>query len=321
MNQDTSSASLYNLKPLSLFKVPDTLTSATICANYNIYLSQRPEKAEVDGVRSVLEGMPPERQHGGRRFDTEDNNTSPCPPLRVHFCGLSSAHAVSAIEAWRRAGRQDISCGTAPHFLITSSEMLAPGCTLAKCSPPIRDGENLRMLRESVSLGAVKALSSWHLVFESRQKMLHSGDLIRSVGGINSIQTLVPACWTFCQDAGLGPEIMGTLLSKGPAESLGIGNTRGSIKVGAAADLCVVDLEAAASLADVHTTNLLKSLKIPLRGRILQTWVRGHCVFNLADPALMSESAMSIAASLSCVQRDSESPNADKFVGTMLRST
>ena len=48
-----SGSSLFNLKPLSLYKVPDTLTSAAICANYNIYLSQRPEKAEVDAVRSV----------------------------------------------------------------------------------------------------------------------------------------------------------------------------------------------------------------------------------------------------------------------------
>ena len=185
--------------------------------------------------------MPPEQQSVASMDDKEGNNAV-CPSAKVHFCGLSSTLAVSVIEAWRRAGRQDISCGTAPHFLMTSSEMFAPGCTLAKCSPPIRDEENRRMLRESVSIGAVKALASWHLAFEPRQKMLHSGDLIRSIGGIDSIQTLVPACCTFCHEAGLGPEVIGALLSKGPAESLGLEGTKGSIQVGAMADFCVVDL-------------------------------------------------------------------------------
>ena len=72
--------------------------------------------------------------------------------------------------------------------------------------------------------------------------MLHSGDLIRGIGGIDSMQTLVPACWTFCHDVGLGPEVMGALLSKAPADSLGLGGTKGAIRVGTMADLCVIDL-------------------------------------------------------------------------------
>ena len=100
----------------------------------------------------------------------------------------------------------------------------------------------MQMLRESVTTGAVKILSSWHLAFEPRQKMLHSGDLIRGIGGINSMQTLVPACWTFCHKVGLGPEVMSALLSTAPAESLGLSDTKGKIRVGMIADLCVVDL-------------------------------------------------------------------------------
>lgn len=278
-NSADAQEALFNLRPLSLYKVPDTLTSAAICANYAIYLSQRPEKAEVDAVRSVLEGMPPPEERasdnhkdesrinddivrsnystagqanvfntvraGGSVIDCSNNMTrtpKTQTPLRVHFCGLSSALAVSTIEARRREGREDVSCGTAPHYLMSSSEILPPGCTLAKCSPPIRDGENMRMLRESVTTGAVTTLASWHLEFEPRQKMLHSGDLIRSIGGIDSMETLVPACWTFCRDVGLGPEVMGALLSKAPADSLGLGGTKGSIRVGVMADLCVIDL-------------------------------------------------------------------------------
>ena len=226
-----------NLQPLSLYKVPDTLTTSAICANYTIYLSQRGENAELDAVRNVLEGMPPEQLQNRERLKVPVRGSIP-----VHFCGISSALAVSAVEAWRRAGRKDISCGTAPHYLVTSADMFSSGCTLAKCSPPIRDIENQRMLRESVVTSAVDMISSWHLEFEKRQKMMHTGDLIRAVGGIDSIETLVPACWTFCKQAGLGPEFLGVLLSSKPARRLGLDGMKGKIQIGAAADLCIVDL-------------------------------------------------------------------------------
>ena len=101
---------------------------------------------------------------------------------------------------------------------MASSDMFSTGCTLAKCSPPIRDKENQRMLRESVTTSAVDMVSSWHLEFEKRQKMVHTGDLIRAIGGIDSIETLIPACWTFCKQEGLGPEMMGIMLSSKPAK-------------------------------------------------------------------------------------------------------
>ena len=80
----------FNVAPLQVFKVPDTLTTQAISANYTIFVSQRPETAEVDAVRSVVEGI------------TTSTSSSTTP---LHFCGVSSALAVSVIEACRRRER------------------------------------------------------------------------------------------------------------------------------------------------------------------------------------------------------------------------
>ena len=80
--------------------------------------------------------------------------------------------------------------------------------------------------------------------------------------------------------------------------------------------------EATTSFASMNATNLLKSLRIPLRGRILQTWVRGHCVFNLADKALMSESAVSVTSSFTGarrIKREENSINPGTY-GRMIRA-
>ena len=84
---------------------------------------------------------------------------------------------------------------------------------------------------------------------------------------------------------------------------------------------CANCSEAPASLAGVSNTNLLKSLGVRMRGRVLQTWVRGHCVFNLADPELMTESAVSIVAPLPHAHQHAETLGPDNFVGRMLRNT
>ena len=58
---------------------------------------------------------------------------------------------------------------------------------------------------------------------------------------------------------------------------------------------------------------------MPLSGRVLQTWVRGNCVFNLADPALMTESAVAVAATLDTKNSFNETTANIHAFGKMLR--
>ena len=91
-----------------------------------------------------------------------------------------------------------------PRYLHVTSEMLTgedenvmgrvsggapPQATLAKCSPPIRNRHNQRMLVEGLEEGAITSMSTMSLMFDVRQKMMHTNDLIRSVSGTDGLET------------------------------------------------------------------------------------------------------------------------------------
>ena len=170
----------------------------------------------------------------------------------LHFCSVSSALAVSVVEACRRAcameNTYDISVGTCPQYLHLSSELLTSSnphvlthATLAKCSPPVRSHTNQRMLREGLASGAITAVSTFTIQCELRHKMMHTNDLIRSVGGVDGIETFVSSCWTYCLDTGKSPIDLVQMISTEPARLLGFQNMKGVIQIGAQADFCVID--------------------------------------------------------------------------------
>ena len=244
----------FNIAPLQVFKVPDTLTTTAISANYTIYLSQRPESAEVNAVRAIIEGIPTMAQQQQKQQLSPTTLAAATAAARatsipLHFCNVSSALATGAIEAANRSTHYDLSIGTSPQYLHLSSEMLLPPSgpsllvhpTLAKCSPPVRHRSNQVLLSEGVCSGAVRAISSYSLCFELRHKMMHTNDLIRSVGGVNSLDTLVSSNWTWCRNNNQTLVDLVHLMSTEPARLLGLEGVKGVLKVGAHADLCVFD--------------------------------------------------------------------------------
>jgi dihydroorotase-like cyclic amidohydrolase len=249
----------FNVSPLQVFKVPDTLTTAAISANYTIYISQRPESAEIDAVRAVVEGIP-KTQRSSAAANQSSSNTIP-----LHFCNVSSANAAGIIESTKRTSNYyDITVGTSPHFLHLSSEELCNSTmqtpdntnyninhknfskgsihpTLAKCSPPIRNKSNQILLHDGIKSGSITSVSSYTLDFELRHKMMHTNDLIRSIGGIDGIETLVSSSYTFCKNNNYTPINMVNMISTEPARLLGLDGIKGILKVGAHADMCIID--------------------------------------------------------------------------------
>ena len=115
-----------------------------------------------------------------------------------------------------------------------------PQATLAKCSPPIRNRHNQRMLVEGLEEGAITSMSTMSLMFDVRQKMMHTNDLIRSVSGTDGLETFVSSCWTWCRQFQKSPVILAEIMAKEPARLLGLSAYKGVLRVGAQADFCVL---------------------------------------------------------------------------------
>jgi len=144
----------------------------------------------------------------------------------------------------------------------------------AKCSPPLRsDHERQRLLGE-VAAGRVDTIGSDHS--PSPPDMKNSKDFFAVWGGVSGIQTTLRALLTL----GLSPSLVGRLLSSNVANRFRLPN-KGGIRVGADADLALVDLSGASVLnADVllYRHRMSPYIGRTLKGAVRRTLVRGRTV-------------------------------------------
>jgi allantoinase len=106
-------------------------------------------------------------------------------------------------------------------------------------------------------------------------------------GGIASLGLALPVLWTAMERRGLelsaGMERLGEWMAAAPARLAGFSGQKGVLAAGADADIVVFDPDAAWTVAPEHLHfrhKLSPYLGSELRGRVLETWLRGEQVFG-----------------------------------------
>jgi len=123
---------------------------------------------------------------------------------QLHFVSIGSSTTLSMIKTYIRNSKNksdviNITGSTCPHYLIFDSSACSNGCTVLKCSPPIRDYENCIGLRQNMIDDTEEQhifIGSAHVECDARLKLMHTGDLVRSMGGVHSIMTYAPTAYT-----------------------------------------------------------------------------------------------------------------------------
>jgi allantoinase len=110
-------------------------------------------------------------------------------------------------------------------------------------------------------------------------------------GGIASLGLALTVVWTGMAQRGLGLERIGEWMSAAPARLAGLASQKGALAAGCDADLVVFDPNAEWSVGpeDLYFRHKLSPyLGAKLQGRVLETWLRGNCVFRegefIAEP-------------------------------------
>ena len=156
---------------------------------------------------------------------------------RVHFCRLSCAQAVDMLEAGQQAGLP-VTADVAVHQLFLTEEAVAGFNVNARVSPPLRTDHDRARLREGVRDGIIQAICSDHLPLDPDAKM---APFPEAQPGISGIETLLPLTMKLVAEDLFTRAVAVERLTTGPAGILGC--DRGTLTVGAPADLCVVHLE------------------------------------------------------------------------------
>jgi allantoinase len=207
----------------------------------------------------------------------------------LHIVHISLAEGVREVAKWKALG-VDVTAETCPHYLFFDQSDFEEIGPEAKCAPPLRTRANVADLWTCVATGLVDSIGSDHSPCATADKLRGMDDIWQAWGGITGIQTMLPALLTegyHCR--GVSLETLARLTATNPAKRFGLYPQKGAIRVGADADLAVVDLTAEWTLAaaDLQSKNQHSAyVGATFKGQVQETWVRGQRVY--ADGAILA---------------------------------
>lgn len=160
---------------------------------------------------------------------------------RVHLLHNSTAGAVAAIKRAKAEGYSNITAEVSvQHFALTDEECLSYN-TDAKMYPPLRSKEHVAAIIEAIKDGTIDALTTDHAPHIEPEKLL---PFIDAAMGSVGLETSFAVMYTYLVVPGHISLPAGiALMTHKPAAI--IGAPKGSLAVGADADIAIFDIETA----------------------------------------------------------------------------
>ena len=147
-----------------------------------------------------------------------------------HVCHISTKESAELVRQAKKDGI-DVSCETAPHYLLMDDSMLEENGRF-KMNPPVRDASDREALLEGVCDGTIEIVATDHAPHSAEEKARGPE---KSAFGIVGIETAFPLLYTGLVKKGvLSLEQLVRLLSENPRKRFAIETDPGS---------CVWDLE------------------------------------------------------------------------------
>ena len=155
---------------------------------------------------------------------------------------VSSAPGLAALFAAQKQGAPILG-ETCPQYLLLDEQVYArEDGHLFSVVPPLRREEDQQALWSALETGGLALLSTDHCPFTRAQKEVGKDDPTRLPAGLPGIETFLPLIYSAGVDKGRLPlTALPRLLSEGPAKTYGLYPQKGTLAIGADADLVVFD--------------------------------------------------------------------------------
>jgi dihydroorotase len=196
---------------------------------------------------------------------------------RVHIARLSTRDGVARVREAKRSGLK-VTCDVAIHHVHLCDIDIGwfdPQCHLV---PPLRSVRDREGLRTGLSDGTIDAICSDHAPVDDDSKQLPFAE---AEPGATGLELLLPLTLKWARDAKLPLAEALARITAEPARVLGI--DAGHLAAGAAADVCIVDLDEPWTVTREGLRSQGKNtpfLGLELNGRVRLTLVDGQIVYE-----------------------------------------
>jgi len=190
----------------------------------------------------------------------------------IHIAHVSTAGSAEIIRAAKRRGVK-VTCEVTPHHVGLTEDIITPGFTDCKVSPPLRTAGDVEALKEALKDGTIDVIATDHAPHHKDEK---SEDFYSSAFGISGLETAFSVCYTELVESGiLTLKELSERMSRNPAKLLKLES--GIIKTGIAADLVLVDT--AREITVNRDDFLSKGKNTPFHGKTY----KGDIVYTIVD--------------------------------------
>ena len=196
---------------------------------------------------------------------------------RLHVAHVSTKGSVDLIRHAKQRGVR-VTCEVAPHHFTLTEEAVRGYNTNAKMNPPLRHQSDVDAICAGLADGTIDAIATDHAPHHYDEKNV---EFPIAMNGIIGLETLLPLTLKLVNRGVLKINQAVALLTCQPADIIGI--ERGTLSVGAVADIAIVDPEISWSF-DVATLKS-KSKNTPFdgcefKGRVVRTLLAGKTVYS-----------------------------------------
>ena len=248
-----------------------------------VFMERVREEGVLEGLEAYSAGRPTLTEHLAVAEVGVLAGHTRCPVNLLH---LSSEEALdAALELRRQHPALDTRLETTLHHLSLTYESYKD--QRGKVNPPIRAQSDVEALWRGVKRGDIDWVCSDHACCSEENK---EGELWNALPGFGGTALMYPVILTEGTRRGLSLGRIVELASTNPARAYGLAPRKGTISVGADADLAIVDME---ETLPVTAERLLSAQEYtPFEGMELAGWpvrtlLRGETVF--ADGEIVGE--------------------------------
>ncbi|MEW6594944.1 MAG: dihydroorotase [Thermodesulfobacteriota bacterium] len=195
----------------------------------------------------------------------------------LHIAHVSTRESVDLIRRAKARGCP-VTAETAPHYFTLTEAAVDRYNTRAKMNPPLRTAEDVAAIRQGLADGTLDAIATDHAPHSELEKEVEF-DL--AANGIIGLETSLPLSLALVRDGVLTPSRLVDVMSRNPARILGVAG--GTLGVGAAADVTVIDPEARFVFTEAEIVSKSRNspfLEWELQGRAVFTLLAGRVSFR-----------------------------------------
>jgi dihydroorotase len=197
---------------------------------------------------------------------------------RLHIAHVSTRGAVELVRSAKARG-VNVTAEAAPHHLTLTDTAVDGYDTNAKMNPPLRTSADVEALMAGLKDGTIDCIATDHAPHAVIEKDV---EFSKASNGIIGLETAFSLVYGLVQEGVLGLNDAVRAMTINPAKAMNL--DKGSLKVGAQADMTLIDTNAEWTVEPAKLLSRSKNTPYAgkkLKGRVFKTLVAGETIYEL----------------------------------------